>query len=57
MNGSGIFKMAALNRKTGSGYGKNIISVSTLDSNAIPTDIPMFLGSAIPMGHVSIPYD
>jgi len=28
-----------------------IIAGSTLDSNAIPTAMPMFSGSAIPMGH------
>jgi len=33
------------------------ISPPRLASNAIPTAIPMLSGSAIPMGHVSIPYD
>jgi len=36
---------------------KRLISVSTLESNAIPTTIPKFSWLAIPMGHVSIPYD
>jgi len=33
------------------------ISAPRLASNAIPTAIPMFSESAIPMGHISIPYD
>jgi len=33
------------------------ISLPRLASNAIQTAIPMFLGSAIPMGHVYILYD
>jgi len=34
--------MAVLNPKVDIIYGKTIISVSTLDSNAIPTAMPMF---------------
>jgi len=108
MNGSGIFKMAALNRKgiqqndffpfrhliatrfqqlypcyrgrpyqwdmypyctskLGENWKCNVqdgglhprnayISAPRLASNAIPTAIPMFSGSAKPMGHASIPY-
>jgi len=33
------------------------LSSQTIASNTIPTAIPMFSGSAIPIGHVSILYD